>query len=163
MKIYFCWWILDFLHFDKIISYAVILRIGGVNFRCLLFIVISVSSVCMFIVLWHVFHNWAYWARGKLSGEPGHVHFGVCASPLCGVPGRYEYIWSLCWAGWRAGTGFLSFLALFWRVFAWLNSGGGGGSVRFFLFVFLFAMAGRYDWNCEWVLYLNFHFLQFFC
>ena len=51
IKIYFCLWILVFLHLDKIISYAVILRIGGENFRCLLFIVIPVSSVCMFIVL----------------------------------------------------------------------------------------------------------------
>ena len=31
----------------------------------------------------------------EFSGEPGHVHIRVCESPLCGVPGRYEYIWAL--------------------------------------------------------------------
>ena len=50
------------------------------------------------------FLNWVCWTRGNFSGEPGHVHIGVCASPLCGVPGRYEHIWSLCWSGCRAGT-----------------------------------------------------------
>jgi len=80
------------------------------------------------------------WARGNFSGEPGHVHICICESPLCEVPGRYEYIWSLCRCGWRYSTDFLSsrlyfgmcgvieqvrslrdgtissFLASFWRV-----------------------------------------------
>ncbi len=85
-----------------------------------------------------------YWARGNFPGEPGHVHIGVCASPLCGVPGRYEYIWSLCWCGWRAGTDFLS-LALFWRVFVRLDRWGGARDSTTFLVFSFFDMAGRYD------------------
>ncbi len=50
------------------------------------------------------------WARGNFSGEPGPVHICVCEFPRCGVPGQYEYIWSLSWCGWRGGTDF--FLAL---------------------------------------------------
>jgi len=53
----------------------------------------------------------------EFSGEPGHVHIRVCESPLCGVPGRYEYIWALCWCGWRDCTDFLFF---------WLCFGGYG-------------------------------------
>ena len=77
-------------------------------------------------------------------GDPGHVHIDVCAFPLRGVPGRYEYIWSLCWAGWRAGTGFL---VLFGFVLACVRVieqvGGGRGSM---IFSSISAcLAGRYD------------------
>ncbi len=34
--------------------------------------------------------------------------FLVLESPLCGAPGRYEYIWALRWCGWRDCMGFLS-------------------------------------------------------
>jgi hypothetical protein len=64
--------------------------------------------VCILIVSCSVFLNWVCWARGNFSGEPGHVHIRVCESPLCGAPGRYEYIWALRWCGWRGCTGFLS-------------------------------------------------------
>ena len=92
--------------------------------------------MCIFIVLCSVFLNWVCWVRGNFSGEPGHVHIRVCESPLCGVPGRYEYIWALWWCGRRDCTDFLVSLALFWRV--------------------------RYDWNGEGVgLCFSFYFLQF--
>jgi len=42
---------LDFLYFDEIISYAVILHLSGENSGRLLFIVLLVSGVCIFIVL----------------------------------------------------------------------------------------------------------------
>jgi len=67
----------------------------------------------------------------EFSGEPGHVDIGLCASSLCGVPGRYEYIWLLRWSGWRAGTGFLSTWLSFGVCLCDLTGGGGGGAVRF--------------------------------
>jgi hypothetical protein len=47
-------------------SYAVILYLIGKNFRCFLLIVVPLTGVCLFIVLWLVFHNWVYWTRGNL-------------------------------------------------------------------------------------------------
>jgi hypothetical protein len=41
IKIYLCWWILDFPHLVKIISYAVMLHLSGENFCFLVFTVIS--------------------------------------------------------------------------------------------------------------------------
>jgi hypothetical protein len=89
----------------------------------------------------------------------------------CGVPGRYECIWLLCWSGWRAGTGFLYtwlsfgvclcdlaggggwrgsttflvFCALFWRV-STIEMVGGGAVFKFFTFfsLLLIALAGGY-------------------
>jgi hypothetical protein len=55
-----------FFHFDKIMSYAVILYLIGKNFRCFLLIVVPLTGVCLFIVLWLVCHNWVYWTRGNL-------------------------------------------------------------------------------------------------
>ena len=77
-------------------------------------------------------------------GEPGHVHIGVCAFPLRGVPGRYEYICSLCWSGWRAGTGFLSFWPLVSACVCVIEQVGGVAG-QYDFFVFLLALAGRYD------------------
>ena len=56
-----CLWLrtLDFLYFEKILSYAVVPRLSGE------FIFVPVSGVCVFIVLWLVFHNWVYWTRGN--------------------------------------------------------------------------------------------------
>jgi hypothetical protein len=31
------------------------------------------------------------WVRGNFSGRPGHI-FSVCVTPLCGVPGRYNFL-----------------------------------------------------------------------
>ena len=95
-----------------------------------------------------------------VSWRPGSCTYRrLCVSAAWSAGPVRVYLVALL--GWVAGRyGFPVLLALFWRVFAWLNKWGGGGAVRFFL-VFLLALAGRYDWNCEWVLYLNFHFLQF--
>ncbi len=84
------------------------------------------------------------WARGNFSGEPGHVHIGVCASPLCGVPGRYEYIWSLCWSGWRAGTDFLCLGSVLACVCVIQQVRGVAGQYDFFS-ILCFVLAGRYD------------------
>ena len=86
-----------FFHFDKIMSYAVILSIGK-NLRCFLLIVVPLTGVCSFIVLW-LSAIIGYMDSWESTGEPGHVHIGVCAYSLRGVPGRYEYIWSLSWLG----------------------------------------------------------------
>jgi len=128
----------------------------------LFFIVIFVICVCILIVSCSVFLNWVYWARGNFSGGSGHVHIRMCESPLCGVPGRYEYIWSLCWCGWRAGTDFLFSWFLFlagtvrvnrwwWRdstdfLILWLCFGGYGtiemaGLCCNFLFIFFSFMS----------------------
>jgi hypothetical protein len=45
------------------------------------------------------------WTRGNFLASRVTYAF-MCASPLCGVPGRYEHIWSFCWSGCRAGTRF---------------------------------------------------------
>ncbi len=87
--------------------------------------------MCILIVSCSVFHNWVCWARGNFPGEPGHVHIRVCESPLCGAPGRYEYIWALCWCGWRDCTGFL---------FSWLCFGVCGTIEQV-------GVAGQYDFS----------------
>ncbi len=70
----------------------------------------------------------------EFSGEPGHAYIRVCESPLCRVPGRYEYIWTLCWCGWRDSTDFLFSLAPFWRVFGAIEMGGVAGQYGFSIF-----------------------------
>ena len=137
-----------------------ILYLSGENFRFLLFIVIFVICVCILIVSCSVFLNWVYWARGNFSGGPGHVHIRMCESPLCGVPGRYEYIWSLCRCGWRGSTDFLSSL-LCSGMFGRIEMVGVAGQYRFSSFPALFWRV-RYDWNGGVVLWFLFHFLQFF-
>ena len=76
-------------------------------FFCSLFF--SVSGICLFCML-H-FLNWVCWVRGNFSGEPGRVYI-VCVSLLCGVAGRYNFIWSQWWSGRRDCTDFPSSLAL---------------------------------------------------
>ncbi len=120
------------------------------------------------------------------SGEPGHAHISLCASSLCGVPGRYEYIWSLCWCGWRAGTDFLFSLPLF-GVFCVIEMEGGAGQYGFSSFYVLFGgygtieMAGlccnsfslslvscQYSWRADMcgrniVIYFLWHFVAVSC
>ncbi len=124
--------LLDFLHFDKIISHAIILRLSGENSCCLLFIVTVVSGVCIFIVLWSVFSNWVCWARGNFLAS------------------RFLYILAfvrLRCAECRAGTSIFGHFA-----------GLGGGPVRIFcLFGSVLAcvcvielvggVAGQYDFS----------------
>jgi hypothetical protein len=89
-----------------------------------------------------VFLNWVCWTRGNFLASRVTYAF-MCASPLCGVPGRYEHIWSFCWSGCRAGTRFflgnplIRLAGLYWLfrllsiVLAWMcvikQVGGGGG------------------------------------
>ena len=93
------------------------------------------------------------------TGEPGHVHIGVCAYSLRGVPGRYEYIWSLCWCGWRDSTDFL-FLWLCFGGYGTIEQVGVAGQYGFSVFLALF-LAGTVQLKWWGVLYLTFHFLQF--
>ena len=65
---------------------------------------------CMCIYV-SVILNWVCWVRGNFSGGLGHI-FSVCVSPLCGVPGRYNFIRALSWSGWRDCTDFFFSLAL---------------------------------------------------
>ena len=136
-----------FFHFDKIMSNALILYLIGKNFRCFLLIVVPVTGVYLFIVLWLVFHNWVYWTRGNLLASWVMYISASCAFPLRGVPGRHEYIWSLCWAGWRAGTGFLSFWLLVSACVCVIEQVGGGGvAVQYdFSSILCFVLAGQYD------------------
>ena len=82
----------------------------------------------------------------EFSGEPGHVHIGVCASPLCGVPGRYEYTWSLHWSGWRAGTDFLSSWLCFGVCCVIEQVGGVAGQYDFFIISASFGGSVRLKW-----------------
>ena len=83
------------------------------------------------------FLNWVCWARGNFSGELGHVRIRVCESPLCGVPGRYEYIRTLRWCGWRDCTGFLSSWLCF-GVCGTIEQVGVAGQYGFSVFLALF-------------------------
>ncbi len=85
-----------------------ILYLSGENFRFLLFFVTLVSGVCIRIF--------------SLIGCAGSVGislasrvmyiFRVRIFSLCGVAGRYDFIWSLWWGGWRDCTDFSFSLAL---------------------------------------------------
>ena len=81
----------------------------------------------------------------EFSGEPGHVHIGVCASPLCGVPGWYEYIRSLCWSGWRAGTDFLLLGSVLACVCVIEQVGGVAGQYDFLVFSVSFWRVGTIE------------------
>jgi hypothetical protein len=135
--------ILRFFHFDKIMSYAVILYLSGKNSGCFLLIVVPLTGVCLFIVLWLVFHNWVYWTRGNLL-----------ASRVMYISASVRFRCVEC----RAGT------SIFGR-FAGLGGGPvrvscpfgfvlacvcvieqvGGVAGQYDFLVFLLALAGRYD------------------
>jgi hypothetical protein len=124
-------------------SYAVILYLSGKNSRCFLLIVVLVTGVCLFIVLWLVFHNWVYWTRGNLL-----------ASRVMYISASVRFRCVEC----RAGT------SIFGR-FAGLGGGPvrvscpfgfvlacvcvieqvGGVAGQYDFLVFLLALAGRYD------------------
>jgi hypothetical protein len=73
------------------------------------FFSLFVSGVCLIIhILVSCFLYWVCWVRGNFSGGPGHI-FSVCVTPLCGVPGRYNFIRALSWSGWRDCTDFSLF------------------------------------------------------
>ncbi len=69
---------------------------------CVLRIVILVS--CLFNL--GVLGPWEFfWQAGSCA-------FCAYVAPLCGVPGRYNFIQALCWNGWRGCTHFFVSLAL---------------------------------------------------
>ena len=80
----------------------------------------------------------------EFSGEPGHVYIGVCASPLCGVPGRYEYIGHSA----NAGGGTVRVFCLLGSVLACvcvIEQVGGVAGQYDFSSILCFVLAGRYD------------------
>jgi hypothetical protein len=97
------------------------------------------------------------WARGNFSGEPGHVHICFCESPLCGVPRRYEYIWSLCRCGWRYSTDFLSSRLYFGMCGVIEQVGSWRDGTIVFVSLALFWRVGTIEMVGG--LYLNFYFL----
>ena len=42
----------------------------------------------------------------------GRVIDFLCGAPLCGVPGRYNFIWALAWSGWRDCTDFIFYASV---------------------------------------------------
>ena len=125
-------------------SYAVILYLSGKNSRCFLLIVVLVTGVCLFIVLWLVFHNWVYWTRGNLlASRVMYISASVrfrCVECRAGTSifGRFAGL----------GGGPVRVSCPFGFVLACVcvieQVGGVAGQYDFF-FVFLLALAGRYD------------------
>jgi hypothetical protein len=124
-------------------SYAVILCLSGKNPRCFLLIVVPVSGVCVFIVLWLVFHNWVCWTRGSfLASRVTYILASVrlrCVGCRAGTSifGRFAGL----------GGGPVRVFCPFGFVLACvcgLNRWGGWRGSTIFL-VFLLALEGRYD------------------
>ena len=135
--------ILRFFHFDKIMSYAVILYLSGKNSRCFLLIVVLVTGVCLFIVLWLVFHNWVYWTRGSLlATRVMYISTSVrfrCVECRAGTSifGRFPGL----------GGGPVRVSCPFGFVLACVCviEQVGGVAWQYDFLVFLLALAGRYD------------------
>ncbi len=97
--------------------------------------------VYLFTYLFSVILNWVCWVRGNFSGGPGHI-YSVCVTPLCGVPGRYNFIWRF--HGADGGT-----VQIF--LFSWLCSGYGTvemvrGVARFFFCFLQFPVSSLGGW-----------------
>ncbi len=88
----------------------------------------------MFYVFVSVILNWVCWVRGNFPGGPGHI-FSVCVTPLCAVPGRYNFI----------------------RHFL----GADGGTVQIFLFLWLCCSGYGTVEMVRGVVCLSSRFLQF--
>ncbi len=56
--------------------------------------------------------NWVFPGPWEFFWRAESYIYFVCASPLCGVPGRYKFIWALWWCGRRDCTDFPFSLAL---------------------------------------------------
>ena len=135
--------ILRFFHFDKIMSYAVILYLSGKNSRCFLLIVVPVTGVCLFIVIWLVFHNWVYWTRGNfLSSRVTYISASVrfrCVECRAGTSifGRF--------AGLGGGPVRVSCPFGFVLACDCVIEQVGGVAGQYDFLVFLLALAGRYE------------------
>jgi hypothetical protein len=125
-------------------SYAVILYLSGKNSRCFLLIVVLVTGVCLFIVLWLVFHNWVYWTRGSLlASRVMYISASVrfrCVECRAGTSifGRFA---GLGGGPVQVSCPFFGFVLACVRVIEQV----GGVAGRYDFFVFLLALAGRYD------------------
>ena len=129
-----------FFHFDKIMSYAVILYFSGKNFRCFLLIVVPVTGVCLLLsyglssIIGYIGLVGISWRAGSCTYRRLCVSTAWSAGPvrvylvalLGWVAGRYRFpvLFGFVLAcvrvieqvgGWRVGTIFLYF-CLLWRV-----------------------------------------------
>jgi hypothetical protein len=135
--------ILRFFHFDKIMSYAVILYLIGKNFRCFLLIVVPLTGVCLFIVLWLVCHNWVYWTRGNLlASRVMYISASVrfrCVECRAGTSifGRFP--------GLGGGPVRVSCPLGFVLACVCVIEQVGGVAGQYDFLVFLLVLAGRYD------------------
>jgi hypothetical protein len=72
-----------------------------------------VSDVCLSIYVTGFCHfKLGVLGPWEFLWRAGSYIFCVCVAPLCGVPGRYNFIQALCWSGWRDCTDFPFSLAL---------------------------------------------------
>ena len=131
-----------FFHFDKIMSYAVILSIGK-NLRCFLLIVVPLTGVCSFIVLWlsaiigYIGLVGISWRAGSCTYRRLCVFAAWSAGPV--------RVYLVALLGWVAGR--YRFPVLFGFVLACVRviEQVGGWRVGTIFFVFLLVLAGRYD------------------
>ncbi len=86
-----------------------------------------------------------FWRAGSVRiSLAGRVIYFLCGTPLCGVPGRYNFIRALSWGGWRDCSDFF---------LLWLCCSGydtvelvkGGRSVFLFAFFCLLHFFWRLD------------------
>jgi hypothetical protein len=84
--------LLDFLIYSVITVSTVFFVVKILYFFFLFFVILQAVYVYLFTYLFSVIVNWVCWVRGNFSGGPGHI-YSVCVTPLCGVPGRYNFIW----------------------------------------------------------------------
>ncbi len=116
--------------------------------------------VYLCIFLFSDFPIWVCWVRGNFSGGPGHI-FSLCVTPLCGAPGRYNFIRAFSWSGWRDCTDF-SFLWLCCSGYGTVELVKGGWSV-FFL---ISSVCCQFSWRLDvcgriFVLYISIFFGRF--
>ncbi len=63
--------------------------------------------MCVYIFITLVSCFVYFGCAGSVRISPaGRVIYFLCVTPLCGVPGRYKFIWALSWSGWRDCTDF---------------------------------------------------------
>jgi hypothetical protein len=103
---------LDFLMFS-VITLNIVFSCGEDSFFLVFVLRYFVSGVCLSIYVF-VFCHLKLGVLGpwEFLWRAGSYIFCVCVFPLCGVPGRYNFIRALSWSGWRDCTDFSFSLAL---------------------------------------------------
>ena len=114
--LYFIWWEFFFLFLVSLFCK-----------RC-----VYVFDFC--ILNWLLPGPWEFLWRAESC-----IYF-VCVSPLCGVPGRYKFIWAFWWCGRRDCTDFPFSLAM----------GGGYCTVEMVRGVVRFSFALSVCWQFSW-------------